>query len=108
MRSVLPVTLGMDEDIYVEYGFARFVDAETKTVAVDEPLVLLAATNWINLNHRSSYKFLCPSILLHSFLRALGHMTSTDGLDILASGQKITVRSLSVDCRYIFFFLFSI
>lgn len=65
MRSVLPVTLGKDEAIYVEYGFARFVDAETKTVAVDEPLVLLAATNWINLNHRSSYKFFAKQIHIH-------------------------------------------
>lgn len=65
MRSVLPITLGKDEAIYVEYGFARFVDAETKTVAVDEPLVLLAATHWINLNHRSSYKFFAKQIHLH-------------------------------------------
>jgi hypothetical protein len=56
MRSVLPRTLGRDEATYVEYGFARFVlDAETKTIAVDEPLVLLAATRWINANHRTSY-----------------------------------------------------
>jgi hypothetical protein len=48
MRSDLPLTLGKDEALYVEYGFARFVDAETKTVAADEPLVLLAATHWIN------------------------------------------------------------
>ncbi|KJA20635.1 hypothetical protein HYPSUDRAFT_141950 [Hypholoma sublateritium FD-334 SS-4] len=65
MRSVLPVSLGKDEAIYVEYGFARFVDAETKTVAVDEPLVLLAAANWINANHRSSYKFFAKQIHIH-------------------------------------------
>ncbi|KAF8970889.1 hypothetical protein BDZ97DRAFT_1694140 [Flammula alnicola] len=65
MRSVLPVTLGKDEATYVEYGFARFVDSETKTVAVDEPLVLLAATHWINANHRSSYKFFAKQIHLH-------------------------------------------
>ncbi|KAF9482872.1 hypothetical protein BDN70DRAFT_379948 [Pholiota conissans] len=65
MRSVLPLTLGKDEVTYVEYGFARFVDAETKTVAVDEPLVLLAATHWINSNHRSSYKFFAKQIHLH-------------------------------------------
>ena len=62
MRSVLPRTLGKDEATYVEYGFARFVDAETKTVAVDEPLVLLAATRWINANHRTSYKFFAKQI----------------------------------------------
>ena len=62
MRSVLPRTLGKDEATYVEYGFARFVDAETKTVAVDEPLVLLAATRWINANHRTSYKFFAKRI----------------------------------------------
>ena len=62
MRSVLPRTLGKDEATYVEYGFARFVDAETKTVAVDEPLVLLAATRWINTNHRTSYKFFAKQI----------------------------------------------
>ncbi|KDR71862.1 hypothetical protein GALMADRAFT_281689 [Galerina marginata CBS 339.88] len=65
MRSVLPVTLGKDEATYVEYGFARFVDSETKTVAVDEPLVLLAATYWINANHRSTYKFFAKQIHLH-------------------------------------------
>jgi hypothetical protein len=62
MRSVLPRTLGKDEATYVEYGFARFVDAETKTVAVDEPLVLLAATRWINTNHRTNYKFFAKQI----------------------------------------------
>ena len=62
MRSVLPRTLGRDEATYVEYGFARFVDAETKTIAVDEPLVLLAATRWINANHRTSYKFFAKQI----------------------------------------------
>ncbi|KAF8901314.1 hypothetical protein CPB84DRAFT_1777551, partial [Gymnopilus junonius] len=65
MRSVLPTTLGKDEATYVEYGFARFVDSETKTVAVDEPLVLLAATHWINANHRTSYKFFAKQIHLH-------------------------------------------
>ena len=62
MRSVFPHTLGKDEATYVEYGFARFVDAETKTVAVDEPLVLLAATHWINANHRTNYKFFAKQI----------------------------------------------
>jgi len=65
MRSVLPLTLGKDEATYVEYGFARFVDPDTKTVAVDEPLVLLAATHWINANHRTSYKFFAKQIHLH-------------------------------------------
>ncbi|KAH9475550.1 hypothetical protein JR316_0012665 [Psilocybe cubensis] len=65
MRSVLPLTLGKDEAIYVEYGFARFVDSDTKTVAVDEPLVLLAATGWINANHRTSYKYFAKQIHLH-------------------------------------------
>ena len=65
MRSVLPISLGKDEATYVEYGFARFTDPETKTVAVDEPLVLLAATHWINANHRTSYKFFAKQIHLH-------------------------------------------
>ncbi|KAF5378063.1 hypothetical protein D9615_007518 [Tricholomella constricta] len=65
MRSVLPGSLGKDEKTYVEYGFARFIDAETNTVAVDEPLVLLAATHWIDLNHRSSYKFFAKQIHVH-------------------------------------------
>jgi hypothetical protein len=65
MRSVLPVTLGKDEATYVEYGFARFVDSETKSVAVDEPLVLLAATHWINTHHRSSYKYFAKQIRLN-------------------------------------------
>jgi len=65
MRSVLPITLGKDEARYVEYGFARFVDSETKSVAVDEPLVLLAATQWINMHHRSSYKHFAKHIHLN-------------------------------------------
>ncbi|KAF8228667.1 hypothetical protein L208DRAFT_1424348 [Tricholoma matsutake] len=65
MRSVLPGSLGKDETIYVEYGFARFVDAETRTVAVDEPLVLLAATRWINANYLSSYKYFAKQIQFH-------------------------------------------
>lgn len=65
MRSMLPGSLGKDEAIYVEYGFARFVDAETRTVLVDEPLVLLAATHWINANHRSSYKYFAKRIQFH-------------------------------------------
>ncbi|KAF8808872.1 hypothetical protein BYT27DRAFT_6539052 [Phlegmacium glaucopus] len=31
-----PHTLGKDEATYVEYGFVRFVDAETMKAAVDE------------------------------------------------------------------------
>ncbi|KAG5652567.1 hypothetical protein H0H81_004576 [Sphagnurus paluster] len=65
MRSVLPGSLGKDEKTFVEYGFARFTDAETNTVAVDEPLVLLAATHWINANYRTSYKFFAKQIHVH-------------------------------------------
>ncbi|KAJ3505936.1 hypothetical protein NLJ89_g7152 [Agrocybe chaxingu] len=65
MRSVLPITLGKDEATYVEYGFARFVDSETKTVAVDEPLVLLAATHWTNANVRTTYKSFAKQIQVH-------------------------------------------
>jgi len=66
MRSVLPGRLGKDEATYVEYGFARFVDAETNTVTVDEPLVLLAATHWMNTNYRSSYKYFAERIQFHN------------------------------------------
>ena len=65
IRSVLPGSLGKDEAIYVEYGFARFVDADTRTVTVDEPLVLLAARHWINANYRSSYKYFAKQIQFH-------------------------------------------
>ncbi|KAG6826257.1 hypothetical protein H0H87_007591, partial [Tephrocybe sp. NHM501043] len=65
MRSTIPGSLGQDEKMYVEYGFARFVDADTHTVAVDEPLVLLAATHWINENYRTSYKFFAKQIHVH-------------------------------------------
>ncbi|KAG5643748.1 hypothetical protein DXG03_009682 [Asterophora parasitica] len=65
MRAVLPGSLGKDEKTYVEYGFARFIDAETNAVAVDEPLVLLAATHWINAHYRSSYKFFAKQIHVH-------------------------------------------
>lgn len=57
MRSVLTIALGKNELTYVEYGSAPFVNPETKTVVVDEPLVLLAATHWIVPSHRTSYKF---------------------------------------------------
>ena len=67
MRSNLSLSLGSDEAIYVEYGFARFVDAETKSVAVDEPLVLLAATHYLNTSHttNSSYKHFAKQIHQH-------------------------------------------
>jgi hypothetical protein len=65
MRSALPGSLGKDEAAYVEYGFARFTDSDTNMVAVDEPLVLLAATHWTNENYRSSYKFFAKQIHLH-------------------------------------------
>jgi hypothetical protein len=68
MRATLPITLGTDEETYVEYGFARFVDSETKTVAVDEPLVLLAATHWINKNHSTNYKYFANRIKVHDQL----------------------------------------
>ncbi|KAJ2918891.1 hypothetical protein MD484_g1487, partial [Candolleomyces efflorescens] len=68
MRATLPIALGTDEETYVEYGFARFVDSETKTVAVDEPLVLLAATHWINKNHSTNYKYFANRIKVHDQL----------------------------------------
>ncbi|KAF8808854.1 hypothetical protein BYT27DRAFT_7285678 [Phlegmacium glaucopus] len=61
MRSAPPPTT-VDEATYVEYGFARFIDAETTKVAVDEPLVLLAATHCINVKHRTSYKIFAKEI----------------------------------------------
>ena len=63
MFSVLQ-PLGEDEATYVEYGFACFMDSEMKTVAVDEPLVLLSAIHWINKKHRTSYKRLLVIELL--------------------------------------------
>ncbi|KAG6872270.1 hypothetical protein C0995_011369 [Termitomyces sp. Mi166 len=65
MRSALPRSLGQDEKMYVEYGFARFKDAGTNTVAIDEPLVLLAATHWIDKNYRTSYKLFAERIRIH-------------------------------------------
>ncbi|KAF5335766.1 hypothetical protein D9611_009667 [Ephemerocybe angulata] len=65
MRATFPNPLGKDEEIYVEYGFARFVDSETKTVVVDEPLVLLAATHWLNRNSRTCYKYFAKKIHYH-------------------------------------------
>lgn len=66
MRAVLPVNLGKDEATFVEYGFARFVDSDTKRVSVDEPLVLLAATHWINMQYRKSYKYFAKQIHMHT------------------------------------------
>ncbi len=51
--------------MYVEYGFARFVDSETQAVRIDEPLVLLAAMQWMNTNHQTSYKLLAQEIATH-------------------------------------------
>lgn len=64
MRSIVP-HLGKDEAMYVEYGFARFDDSETRVVVIDEPLVLLAALEWMNKNHRVSYKLLSRDISTH-------------------------------------------
>lgn len=52
--------------MYVEYGFARFVDSETQNVTIDEPLILLAAIQWLNSNHQSTYKFLANDIRTHT------------------------------------------
>ncbi|KAF9446423.1 hypothetical protein P691DRAFT_627847, partial [Macrolepiota fuliginosa MF-IS2] len=65
MRSITP-PLGGDEAMYVEYGFARFVDSETRDIAIDEPLVLLAAIRWMNTNHQTSYKMLVREISTHN------------------------------------------
>lgn len=62
MRSVFPFTLGKDEATYVEYGFARFADADTHTVLVDEPLVLLAASSHWTETH---YRLFAKQIHLH-------------------------------------------
>ncbi|KAF8737072.1 hypothetical protein AX14_013518 [Amanita brunnescens Koide BX004] len=79
MRSALPVPLGSDECLHVEYGFARFkhVDsppfsgtesengAVSMSVAFDEPLVLVAAHRWINNNDMPSYKYFAKNITSH-------------------------------------------
>ena len=78
MRSVLPVPLGSDECLYVEYGFARFKHADgpppsssiasrngVASVAFDEPLVLAAAHRWINNNDMPSYKYFAKNITSH-------------------------------------------
>ncbi|KAF9522898.1 hypothetical protein CPB83DRAFT_776352 [Crepidotus variabilis] len=61
MRSTLP-TLGSDEATYVEYGYARFIDSATKSVVVDEPLILSAAMNWIG---DTSYWTLARAVQKH-------------------------------------------
>lgn len=48
----------------VEYGLA-LNKSKTKAVVVDEPLVLLATTQWMNKNHRTSYDFLKQNITSH-------------------------------------------
>lgn len=54
IRSILP-PLGSDEATYVEYGFARFLDSETKSTTIDEPLVLLALMEWMTKNHDPTF-----------------------------------------------------
>ncbi|KAF5349975.1 hypothetical protein D9756_009205 [Leucocoprinus leucothites] len=61
MRSMTP-HLGKDETMYVEYGFARFDDSETRVIVIDEPLVLLAATCWMNNSGSYAYKLLSHEI----------------------------------------------
>ena len=65
MRSVFPFTLGKDEATYVEYGFARFADADTHNVLIDEPLVLLSASYWTEEHYRSSYQLFAKQIHMH-------------------------------------------
>ena len=74
MRSVLPVPLGSDECLYVEYGFARFKHIPPSSgtgskngmsVAFDEPLVLAAAHRWINNNDMPTYKYFAKNISSH-------------------------------------------
>lgn len=65
MRSTTTTSLGGDEAMFVEYGFARFVDSETQAVRIDEPLVLLAAIQWMNDNHQTTYKLLSNEIAMH-------------------------------------------
>ncbi len=78
-------------------------------VGCDEAQVQLRVDEFCRTDPVTATVFkMCPSFLLHSFLRALGHMISTDGLDILPSGQNISVCPLSInDCRCLFFFFFS-
>ncbi|KXN84651.1 hypothetical protein AN958_12029 [Leucoagaricus sp. SymC.cos] len=67
MRSIIPC-LGQDEIMFVEYGFARFNDSDTRTIAIDEPLVLLAALSWMADDHQKVHKLLARSINLHAGL----------------------------------------
>lgn len=62
VRSTTTTPLGADEAMYVEYAFARFIDSKTQAVRIDEPLVLLAAIQWMNHNHQTTYKLLSREI----------------------------------------------
>jgi hypothetical protein len=79
MRSAPPPTLCLDE-LYVELGFARFKRSETEPdcrtrsksgsismdATIDEPLVLLAANNWLETESTvSSYKYFANRIQMN-------------------------------------------
>lgn len=66
MRSTTTTSLSGDKAKYVEYGLARFVGSETEAVVIDEPLVFLAVTQWMNKNHRTSHDFLTQDISAHN------------------------------------------
>ncbi|KAJ7770115.1 hypothetical protein B0H16DRAFT_1517308 [Mycena metata] len=52
VRSGLPTKVTVIEKLFVEYGFARYVETTTNKIVIDEPLVLLAAERKIG---RSSW-----------------------------------------------------
>ena len=64
MRYVTPY-LGRDETMYVEYGFARFDDSDTRVIVIDEPLVIVAAICWMDQNCRETYRCLSREISTH-------------------------------------------
>ncbi|KAJ7753845.1 hypothetical protein B0H16DRAFT_1544119 [Mycena metata] len=43
VRSGLPTKVTVTEKLFVEYGFARYIETTTNKIVIDEPLVLLAA-----------------------------------------------------------------
>ncbi|TFK68933.1 hypothetical protein BDN72DRAFT_768678 [Pluteus cervinus] len=50
----IKIPLGEDDAKYVQYGYSRFFDSAAREATMDEPLVLLSASHWLNANDHST------------------------------------------------------
>ncbi|XP_006457032.1 hypothetical protein AGABI2DRAFT_122906 [Agaricus bisporus var. bisporus H97] len=62
LSSKGPRSIGRDDMLCIEHGFARVLDSKQQGVLIDEPLAVLAAVQWMNTNHQSAYKAVAKDI----------------------------------------------